>query len=230
MTPSAIPPATFASSPTSQTHAVSFSDRLVAAIQDRGTPACIGLDPKRDALPPALGAASLTNPKELALLFTRFCCDVIDAVAPLVPIVKPQLACFEAIGPHGMAALADVIAHAHAKHLLVLADGKRSDIGSTAEAYADGWLAGPWGADALTVNPYSASKAAAEMIINSYRYSYKKEIIIIRGNNIYGPRQYPEKLISSSITNLINNRPITLHGSGNNKRHYISVVDFAKAR
>lgn len=78
-------------------------------------------------------------------------------------------------------------------------------------------------------NPYSASKAAAEMIINSYRYSYKKEIIIIRGNNIYGPRQYPEKLISSSITNLINNRPITLHGSGNNKRHYISVVDFAKA-
>ena len=154
MTPSAIPPATFASSPTSQTHAVSFSDRLVAAIADRGTPACIGLDPKRDALPPALGAASITNPKELAALFTRFCCDVIDAVAPLVPIVKPQLACFEAIGPHGMAALADVIAHAHAKHLLVLADGKRSDIGSTAEAYADGWLAGPWGADALTVNPY----------------------------------------------------------------------------
>jgi orotidine-5'-phosphate decarboxylase len=71
-----------------------------------------------------------------------------------VPIVKPQLACFEALGPHGMTALADVIAHAHAKNLLVLADGKRGDIGSTAEAYADGWLAGPWAADALTVNPY----------------------------------------------------------------------------
>jgi len=78
-------------------------------------------------------------------------------------------------------------------------------------------------------NPYSASKAAAEMIINSYRYSYKKEIIIVRGNNIYGPRQYPEKLISSSIINLINNRPIKLHGNGMNKRHYISVIDFAKA-
>ena len=79
---------------------------------------------------------------------------MIDVVAPLVPIVKPQLACFEAVGPHGMAALADVIAHARSKGLLVLADGKRGDIGSTAEAYADGWLAGPWAADALTVNPY----------------------------------------------------------------------------
>jgi len=71
-----------------------------------------------------------------------------------VPIVKPQLACFEALGPHGMKALADVIAHARTRGLLVLADGKRGDIGSTAEAYADGWLAGPWAADALTVNPY----------------------------------------------------------------------------
>jgi orotidine-5'-phosphate decarboxylase len=87
-------------------------------------------------------------------MFTEFCRGVIDAVAPLVPIVKPQLACFEALGPHGMTALADVIAHARAAGLLVLADGKRGDIGSTAEAYAAGWLAGPWAADALTVNPY----------------------------------------------------------------------------
>jgi orotidine-5'-phosphate decarboxylase len=53
-----------------------------------------------------------------------------------------------------MTALAEVILHARSKHLLVLADGKRSDIGWTAEAYADGWLAGPWRADAVTVNPY----------------------------------------------------------------------------
>ena len=79
---------------------------------------------------------------------------MIDVVAPLVPIVKPQLACFEALGPHGMTALAETINHAHTRGLLVLADGKRGDIGSTAEAYADGWLAGPWACDALTVNPY----------------------------------------------------------------------------
>ena len=133
-----------------------FADRLAAAIHSRGTPACVGLDPRHQSLPPALNAADVPahDTKTLAGIFTSFCHGVIDAVAPLVPIVKPQLACFEALGPHGMTALAEVIAHAHAQGLLVLADGKRGDIGSTAEAYADGWLAGPWGADALTVNPY----------------------------------------------------------------------------
>jgi orotidine-5'-phosphate decarboxylase len=131
-----------------------FAPRLAAAITSRRTPACIGLDPRRESLPPALAAASVTDPAALAAIFTTFCRDVIDVVAPLVPIVKPQLACFEALGPHGMTALADVIAHARTRGLLVLADGKRGDIGSTAEAYADGWLAGPWAADALTVNPY----------------------------------------------------------------------------
>jgi orotidine-5'-phosphate decarboxylase len=132
----------------------SFSTRLTAAIKARKTPACVGLDPRRDSLPHALGAGAAATPRELATIYERFCCHVIDVVAPHVPIVKPQLACFEALGPHGMTALAEVIAYAHEKNLLVLADGKRGDIGSTAEAYADGWLAGPWAADALTVNPY----------------------------------------------------------------------------
>ena len=131
-----------------------FSSRLESAIRAKQTPACIGLDPRRESLPPALAASETQDPAALATIYTTFCKDVIDAVAPLVAIVKPQLACFEALGPHGMLALADVITHAHAHGLLVLADGKRGDIGSTAEAYADGWLAGPWAADALTVNPY----------------------------------------------------------------------------
>ena len=78
-------------------------------------------------------------------------------------------------------------------------------------------------------NPYSASKAAAEILINSYKYTYKKEIIMVRANNIYGIRQYPEKLISTSIVNLIKNKPIPIHGNGKNIRFYLSAVDFAKA-
>jgi orotidine-5'-phosphate decarboxylase len=83
---------------------------------------------------------------------------VIDAVAPLVPAVKPQMAFFEQLGPHGMAALAQVVCYARDKQLLVILDGKRNDIGSTAQAYAEAYLSGTesgvWGADALTVSPY----------------------------------------------------------------------------
>ncbi|NBU40976.1 MAG: orotidine-5'-phosphate decarboxylase [Planctomycetia bacterium] len=132
-----------------------FATRLTAAVTARHTPSCIGLDPRLESLPPA---ATLNtdpgDPRSIADAFRSFCRDVIDVVAPLVPVVKPQVACFEAIGPHGMLVLADVIAHARSRGLLVLADGKRGDIGSTAEAYAAGWLGGPWAADALTVNPY----------------------------------------------------------------------------
>jgi orotidine-5'-phosphate decarboxylase len=91
---------------------------------------------------------------------------VIDVVAPLVPAVKPQAAFFERLGPPGMAALARVIAHARGKGLLVIADGKRNDIGSTAEAYAQGWLGwqSPWGADALTVSPYLGDDSLAPFV------------------------------------------------------------------
>ena len=66
-------------------------------------------------------------------------------------------------------------------------------------------------------------------MINSYKYTYKKEIIIVRANNIYGIRQYPEKLISTSIVNLIHNKPIPIHGNGKNIRYYLSAEDFANA-
>jgi orotidine-5'-phosphate decarboxylase len=74
-----------------------------------------------------------------------------------VPVVKPQSAFFEELGPPGMTALAEVIRYAQEQGLLVILDAKRNDIGSTAEAYARGMLGregSAWGADALTVSPY----------------------------------------------------------------------------
>jgi len=145
-------------------HSAPFPNRLADAIRAKKTPACVGLDPRREALPEALGAAAEHDPAALARIYATFCRGVIDVVAPLVPIVKPQLACFEALGPWGMTALAETIQHARDRGLLVLADGKRGDIGSTAEAYADGWLAGPWGCDALTVNPYLGLDSIAPFV------------------------------------------------------------------
>jgi orotidine-5'-phosphate decarboxylase len=83
---------------------------------------------------------------------------VIDVVAPLVAAVKPQAAFFEQLGPAGCTALAEVIQYASSKGLLVIVDGKRNDIGTTAAAYAEAYLGpgatSPWGGDALTVSPY----------------------------------------------------------------------------
>jgi UDP-glucose 4,6-dehydratase len=78
-------------------------------------------------------------------------------------------------------------------------------------------------------NPYSASKAAAEMIVNSYILSFNMPIITVRANNIYGYRQFPEKIIPKFILKAIKKEKLTIHGSGENTRHYLMAQDFAKA-
>ena len=78
-------------------------------------------------------------------------------------------------------------------------------------------------------NPYAATKASSEHIVNSYRISFKLPTIITRANNIFGPRQFPEKLIPKFITRLSQNKPCQLHGDGTNKRSYLHVQDFCEA-
>jgi orotidine-5'-phosphate decarboxylase len=108
----------------------------------------VGLDPRPDLFPVEVRGDPL-----------RFCGGIIDAVAPHAVAVKPQLAFFEALGVEGLAAFQEVCAYARSAGLLVIIDGKRGDIGSTARAYADAYLE-PKGegeeplGDALTVNPY----------------------------------------------------------------------------
>jgi orotidine-5'-phosphate decarboxylase len=138
---------------------VSFADRLWKNIQQKKTPVLVGLDPRYDSLPePLRMAGDDANLVERAEAYTEFCRGVIDVVASLVPAVKPQAAFFEELGPAGMVALAEVIDYAQQKELMVILDGKRNDIGSTATAYASGLMGAagqsPWNADALTVSPY----------------------------------------------------------------------------
>lgn len=135
-----------------------FSDRLIEAVRRCGNPVLVGLDPRWENLPERIRQGVSTQPVEMADAFRRFCFDVIDVIAARVPAVKPQAAFFEQLGPAGFAALGDVVAYAKSRGLLVILDGKRNDIGSTAAAYADGLLGHsvefPWRADALTVSPY----------------------------------------------------------------------------
>jgi dTDP-glucose 4,6-dehydratase len=78
-------------------------------------------------------------------------------------------------------------------------------------------------------NPYAATKAAAELIAKSYYFSFKMPIIITRGNNVYGPNQYPEKLIPRFIKLLKENQPVTIQGDGSNVRAFLHVVDVCGA-
>jgi orotidine-5'-phosphate decarboxylase len=140
-----------------------FADRLHEAIARCGTPACVGLDPVVEKLPAAVrtrkGAGGGGGTVGAADQIEAFCMGVIDAVAGIVPVIKPQSACFERYAQSGLGVLRKVIQHAHARGLIVILDAKRGDIGTTAEHYAAAaygtTLTNPvFSADALTVNGY----------------------------------------------------------------------------
>jgi orotidine-5'-phosphate decarboxylase len=120
------------------TEAGHFGDRLAAAVERKGAPLCVGLDPDPALMPAGLG-------------IVEFCRGIVDAVAEVAVAVKPQAAFFEAQGAEGWAALTDVCDYAREAGLLVIADAKRGDVPSTARAYAAAFA--PL-ADAVTVNPY----------------------------------------------------------------------------
>ena len=78
-------------------------------------------------------------------------------------------------------------------------------------------------------NPYAATKAAAENIVKSYYRSFNMPCIITRGNNVFGPHQYPEKVIPKFVRRLLKGLPCCIHGDGSNSRHFIYVGDVARA-
>lgn len=78
-------------------------------------------------------------------------------------------------------------------------------------------------------NPYSATKASAELLVQAYGHSFKIPHIITRGNNVYGPKQYPEKVIPRFIQNMLNKRPCQIHGQGTSVRNFIFVDDVVRA-
>ncbi|MGH2997253.1 MAG: orotidine-5'-phosphate decarboxylase, partial [Gaiellaceae bacterium] len=136
----------------------SFSDRLADAVERKRSQLVVGLDPRPDLLPVELRGDVHLGRAQAAEACARFCRGLVDAVAPYVVGVKPQLAFFEALGADGLRALEDACAYARAAGLLVIADAKRGDIGSTARAYAAAFVepleTGEPLADAVTVSPY----------------------------------------------------------------------------
>ena len=102
---------------------------------------------------------------------------------------------------------------------------------STDEVYGEGssGAASHEGTILEPTNPYAATKAGAEYLVKAYHRSFGMPIIITRGNNVYGPHQYPEKIIPKFVNQLMRDLPLTLHGSGDNTRNYLFVEDVARA-
>jgi orotidine-5'-phosphate decarboxylase len=150
-----------------------FGDALALAVRRAKNPVLVGLDPRYQQLPEGLRCGDNASPRQKAAQYLEFCRGVIDVVAPLVAAVKPQAAFFEQLGPDGMVTLKQTIDYAHDRGVLVILDGKRNDIGSTAVAYAEGYLGrgadSAWHADALTVNPYLGDDSLSPFIETASR-------------------------------------------------------------
>jgi len=125
---------------------MNFSDRLESAIKEKNSCLMLGIDPNVSKMPSAF-----TRDAKGCEEFSK---AMIDMAEDLICGIKIQMAYFEVFGAAGIQAVENILKHAKEKKLITLVDGKRNDIGSTAEAYAEAYLHdGPLSADALTVNP-----------------------------------------------------------------------------
>ncbi len=162
--------------PSPKLHAVSqvevgttvFGDRVAEAVERKRSQLVLGLDPVLDLLPVELQGEAPGR------AFARFCRGLIDAAAPACVAVKPQLAFFEALGSAGMQAFEETCRYARDAGLLVIADAKRGDIGSTARAYAAAYVEPrddrtPL-ADAITINAYLGRESVEPFLAAAKRH------------------------------------------------------------
>jgi orotidine-5'-phosphate decarboxylase len=159
-------------------------DKLLANIDAKGNPCVVGLDPTLEKIPKHLIDDNTFAAAGEAI--RRFNYALIDAVQDLVPAVKLQMACYEKYGPEGLQAFKDTLAYARSKGLVVIEDGKRNDIGSTAEYYRDGHLGkvglkDEWhpslDVDWLTITPYLGSDGL-DPFVEACK-AYKKGVFIL---------------------------------------------------
>ncbi len=106
-----------------------FADKLIEAVKKKGTPICVGLDPRLDQIPEAIVNRALAKGDKTPMAaaadaIIEFNKGIIDAVADLVPVVKPQIAFYEIYGSEGVRAYEETLKYAKSKGLLTIADAK----------------------------------------------------------------------------------------------------------
>lgn len=173
---------------------MNIADALCGAICEKRNPVVVGLDPVVSRIPLAyFQEYSLMHPFEaVANGIIDFGKDIIDAVSDYVPAIKPQIAFFEMYGSSGIRAFEKVIEYARKRGLIVIEDGKRNDIGNTAEAYAaghlgkvelaDGHMATSFDVDFLTVSSFLGSESL-DPFVRACREFNKGIFILVKTSN-----------------------------------------------
>ena len=180
-----------------------FADRLVDAARKKGSPCVVGLDPRIDLMPEfiksgrgAPGSGTLSR-EVVCSIVSDFHELVLDEVADLVPAVKPQLAFYEQYGLGGMEAFQNTVNAARARGLLIIADGKRNDIASTAEAYAAAFLGeGAFDSDSMTVTPYLGGDSLAPFVDACAKHG-KGMFVVLKTSNP-GSRDFQDQALAGT--------------------------------
>lgn len=164
-----------------------FADRVVARCSELGSPIAVGLDPRPELLPPHLAATANRSRRALGRAYLEFAQLVLDGVRDEVPIVKIQIAFYEALGSQSAHVYARTVALAKERGFVVIGDVKRGDIGTTAQAYAEAHLRSfgeglTSDVDAVTLNPYLGSDSV-EPFLPFVRDHGKGLFLLVRTSN-----------------------------------------------
>jgi len=197
-----------------------FADRLIKAIEKKQNPSIVGLDPRLEQIPSFIKEEMIKKygktfeaAAESIIFFNK---KIIDAVKDIVPAVKPQIAFYEKYLAPGIRAFKETVDYAKSKGLIVIEDGKRNDIGSTAQAYSEAHLGkvdlfgekvSAFDVDCITVNPYLGIDGIAPFIADVKKHGKGIFVLVKTSNPSSGDFQDLEtkgKKIYEVVADLVN--------------------------
>ena len=170
-----------------------YADRLITAIQQKGNPCIVGLDPRIDQMPDFIlhKYENKSTSDRIIGAISNFHRIIINTIADIVPSVKPQVAFYEQYGLSGMKAFENTLAYAKEKGLITIVDAKRNDIGSTAQAYSNTFLGKTdifskkvpiYDVDCITVSPFLGEDSLIPFVKDCFEYG-KGIFVLVKTSN-----------------------------------------------
>ena len=173
-------------------------DNLIKKIKEKNSPIVMGIDPRYEMIPNIIKSKYQKNIEGFAKSAVVFAKKLIDATYDIIPAIKPQLAYFEMMGPDGLKAFKEIVDYAKSKDLIVIADAKRGDIGTTSQGYANTFLGETslddnkekiYDADFVTVNPYMGTDCVKPFVEDSKKYEKGVFVLVKTSNKSSGELQ-----------------------------------------